>query len=84
MKSKVDRRKPAIDPQDLGELLGLDHADVQAKMRTEMIASRFEIGKSENAGRFRLTIIFGDQRVRFSCAWDGDMTSTIPPKQGTM
>ncbi|MEO9819649.1 MAG: DUF6522 family protein [Paracoccaceae bacterium] len=84
MKSKVDRRQPAIDPQDLGELLGVDHADVQAKMRAGKIASRFEIGKSEKAGRFRLTIVFGDQRVRLSCAWDGAMISTIQPKQGTM
>lgn len=77
MKIEIDQGQPVIDAQDLGKLLGLDPADVQVKMREGQITSRFETGEGEDAGRFRLTFFFGDQRVRLTCAEDGEVISTI-------
>ncbi|MDF3416629.1 hypothetical protein HKX54_19315 [Sulfitobacter sp. M57] len=83
MKIEMDRGQPLIDAQDLGELLGLDPADVRVKMRAGKITSRFEIGEGEDAGRFRLTFFLNDKRVRMTCGMDGEVISTIRLKQGT-
>lgn len=84
MKIEVDQGQPVIDAQDLGQLLGLDPADVQTKMCAGEITSRFETGEGEDAGRFRLTFFFDDRRVRLTCATDGEVISTIRLTQGTL
>lgn len=83
MKIEMDRGQPLIDAQDLGELRGLEPADVRVKMRAGKITSRFEIGEGEDAGRFRLTFFLNDKRVRMTCGMDGEVISTIRLKQGT-
>lgn len=82
MKIEMNGDQPVIDARDLGKLLDLDPADVQAKMRAGDITSRYEIGEGDDAGRFRLTFLFGDRRVRLTCAEGGEVISTIRVKQG--
>lgn len=82
MKIEMDQGQPVIDARDLGTLLGMPPADVQTRMRAGDITSRFETGEGEDAGRFRLTFIHGDQRIRLTCAADGEVISTIRLKQG--
>lgn len=47
MKIEMDQGQPVVDARYLGELLGLDPADVQVKMRAGEITSRFEIDEGE-------------------------------------
>lgn len=83
MKIEINNGQPVIDARDLGGLLGIDRRDVQSRMRAGEITSRFETGAGEDAGRFRLTFFFADQRVRLTCTSDGEVASTIRLKQGT-
>jgi hypothetical protein len=53
-----------IDATDLGALLGLPAAEVQAQMRSGAITTRFERGEGDDAGRFRLTFQHGRRRVQ--------------------
>jgi len=77
MKIELNNGQPVIDAQDLGKLLGIDPAEVQAKMRRGDITSKYEVGQDEDAGRFRLTFYYNGKRVRLTCAEDGDVISTI-------
>ena len=77
MKIKMNNGQPVIDARDLGKLLDLDPAEVQAKMRKGDITSKFEIGQDEDAGRFRLTFYFNGKRLRLTCSEDGEVISTV-------
>ena len=84
MKIEMNNGQPVIDARDLGKLLDLDPAGVQAKMRKGDITSKFEIGQDEDAGRFRLTFYFNGKRLRLMCSEDGEVISTVrtdaPPR----
>jgi len=84
MKIEMNNGQPVIDARDLGKLLDLDPAGVQAKMRKGDITSKFEIGQDEDAGRFRLTFYFNGKRLRLTCSEDGEVISTVrtdaPPR----
>ena len=77
MKIEMNNGQPVIDARDLGKLLDLDPAGVQAKMRKGDITSKFEIGQDEDAGRFRLTFYFNGKRLRLTCSEDGEVISTV-------
>lgn len=77
MKIEMNNGQPVIDARDLGSLLGIDPAEVHAKMREGDITSKFEIGQDEDAGRFRLTFYHDGKRVRLTCSSDGNVISTI-------
>lgn len=77
MKIEIENGQPVIDANDLGPLLGLDPAEVQAKMRQGDITSKYEVGQDEDAGRFRLTFYYDSKRVRLTCGADGTVISRI-------
>lgn len=77
MKIEMNDGQPVIDAGDLAGLLGIDPAEVQAKMRQGDITSKFEVGQDEDAGRFRLTFYHNGKRVRLTCTSDGNVISTI-------
>ncbi|MCF2870343.1 DUF6522 family protein [Octadecabacter sp. G9-8] len=83
MKIQIENDQPVIDAQDLGPLLGLHPAEVQAKMRSGHITSTYEVGQGEDAGRFRLTFFHAGKRVRLTCNEDGDVISKIRTDTGT-
>lgn len=82
MKIDIQNGQPVIDANDLGPLLGLDPAEVQAKMRQGDITSKYETGQDEDAGRFRLTFFHQGKRVRLTCDSDGMVISTIRTDTG--
>ncbi len=82
MKIEIIDDQPVIDAHDLGPLLGLEPAVVQAKMRQGEITSKYELGQDEDAGRFRLTFYYAGKRVRLTCAQDGTVISTICTETG--
>jgi hypothetical protein len=45
-------------------------------MRVGEIASRFETGEGEDAGKVRLTFFHRGRRVRLTCSIDGTVLST--------
>ncbi len=65
-----------VDAVDLGPLLGLEPADVPAKMRSGAITSQSEEGADEDAGRTRLTFWYDGIRVRITCDQDGNVVKT--------
>lgn len=69
--------QPTIDAADLGQLFAIAPAQVQALMRAGQITSRLETGVDEDAGRFRLTFTYANQRVRLSCDAAGNVTATV-------
>lgn len=73
----MNNGQPVIDARDLGDLFGIEPAEVQAKMRQGEITSKYEIGQDEDAGRFRLTFFHKGKRVRLTCTDDGDVISTV-------
>lgn len=76
MKIDLTSHQPTVDAEDLGPLLGLDPAEVPAKMRSGDITSRYETGEGEDAGRVRLTFYHDGKRVRLTCDSDGTVLST--------
>ena len=65
-----------VDAVDLGPLLGLEPADVPAKMRSGEITSQSEEGADEDAGSTRLTFWYDGIRVRITCDQDGNVVKT--------
>lgn len=82
MRIEIINDQPVIDAQDLGALLDLEPAQVQAKMREGEITSKYEVGQDEDAGRFRMTFFYNGKRVRLTCAADGTVISTIRTHTG--
>lgn len=64
-----------IDAADLGPLLGIDPPRVPGLMREGAITRRFERGEGEDAGRFRLSFLYGGLTVRLVVAADGTVIS---------
>ena len=56
--------------------LGLEPAEVPAKMRSGEITSQSEQGADEDAGRTRLTFWYGGFRVRITCDESGNVVKT--------
>ena len=76
MKVTLTNDGATVDAHDLGPLLGLDHAEVPAKMRSGEITSQSEQGADEDAGRTRLTFWYGGLRVRITCDESGNVVKT--------
>ncbi|MFD0860517.1 DUF6522 family protein [Roseovarius aquimarinus] len=76
MKVQIKDGQPVIDAEDLAPLLGLTAAEVQAKMRTKEITTRFETGVGEDAGRIRLTFLYQTKKLRLTCLEDGTVLKT--------
>ena len=76
MKIDMSGDQPTIDARDLGQLLDLPPDEVQNLMRVGEIASRFETGEGEDAGKIRLTFFHRGRRVRLTCSKDGTVLST--------
>ena len=76
MKVDLSETGATVDAHELGPLLGLDPAEVPAKMRSGEITSRSEQGVDEDAGRVRLTFWYAGQRVRLICDADGTVLKT--------
>jgi hypothetical protein len=76
MKVDLSDTVATVDAHDLGPLLGLDPAEVPAKMRSGEITSRSEQGVDDDAGRVRLTFWYKGQRVRLICDADGTVLKT--------
>lgn len=70
MRTDIGKGHPTIDALDLSGSLDLHPAEVQALIRAGEILTRFEIGQTEEAGRIRLTIFHGRQRMRLTRAKD--------------
>jgi hypothetical protein len=83
VKVTIEKGKPTIDARDLGTLLDLAPARVQAEMRSGAITSRFETGVDEDAGRIRLTFFYKGGRVRLTCTEDGEVLSTVRLNTGS-
>lgn len=77
MKIEMSNGQPVIDAHDLGSLLKLEPSEVQSKMRTGEITSKYETGEGEDAGRFRLTFFHAGKRVRLTCSADGTVLKTL-------
>ena len=77
MKIDMTSGQPVIDAKDLGALLSISPKDVQTKMRSGDITSKYEIGQDEDAGRFRLTFDHAGKRIRLTCATDGTVLKTL-------
>ncbi len=77
MAIEMNNGQPVIDARDLGDLLGLEPSEVQAKMRQGEITSKYETGQDEDAGRLRLTFYHNGKRVRLTCTDDGKVISTV-------
>ncbi len=82
MKIEMQAGQPIIDAKDLAGLLDLTPAEVQARMRTEDINTRFEIGEGEDAGRIRLRFLYTTKTVRLTCAEDGTVLTTVRTDTG--
>lgn len=82
MKIEFEDGQPVIDARDLGGLLEIAPAQVQAMMRSGEITSKYETGEGEDAGRFRLTFYHNGRRVRLTCGEDGKVISTIRTSSG--
>ena len=84
MKIAMKDGQPVIDAVDLGPLLGLEPAAMRDGMRRGEITSRYETGKDEDAGRFRLTFFHAGTRLRLTCTEDGTVISrskaTVAPR----
>ncbi|PJI85836.1 hypothetical protein BC777_2183 [Yoonia maricola] len=76
MKVTLTENGATVDAHDLGPLLGLDPAEVPAKMRAGEITSQSEEGVDADSGRRRLTFWYADQRVRLICDADGVVIKT--------
>lgn len=76
MKVTLTTDGATVEAQDLGPLLGLEPADVAAKMWSGEITSRSEEGVDEDAGRRRLTFWYAGLRVRITCDQDGNVIKT--------
>ena len=76
MKVTLTNDGATVDAHDLGPLLGLEPAEVPAKMRSGEITSLSEQGADEDAGRTRLTFWYGGLRVRISCDESGNVVKT--------
>lgn len=76
MKVTLTTDGATVEAADLGPLLGLDPADVPAKMRSGEITSQSEEGAGEDAGRTRLTFWYGGFRVRITCDQTGNVVKT--------
>ena len=77
VKIEIENGQPIIDANDLGPLLGLEPAEVKARMRNGDITSKYEVGEGDDAGRFRLTFYHAGKRVRLTCGADGEVLSTV-------
>lgn len=82
MKVTIDPSGATIDADDLGPLLGLEPAEVPAKMRSGEITSQSEAGSGTDAGRVRLTFWYGNQRVRLVCDLQGNVLKTTRTPTG--
>lgn len=73
-----------IDAADLGPLLNLPPAEVPALMAAGKITNRFEEGRDADAGRFRVTFLYRNMRLRFTVNATGEVLAqsliTLPPK----
>lgn len=76
MKIEMKDGQPVIDASDLANLLGLTVEEVRAKMASAEIKTRFETGKDEDAGKFRLTFLHAGKRLRLTCSEDGTVLKT--------
>jgi hypothetical protein len=83
MKVDLSDTVATVDAHDLGPLLGLEPAEVPAKMRSGEITSRSEQGVDDDAGRVRLTFWYKGQRVRLICDTDGTVLKTTRIRAGT-
>lgn len=77
MKIEMKDGQPIVDANDLANLLGLNAADIQTKMRAGEITTRFETGIDEDAGRMRLTFFYDTMKVRLTCSEDGTVLKTL-------
>ncbi|MCW1951502.1 MAG: DUF6522 family protein [Octadecabacter sp.] len=73
----TNAQSPTIDAQDLGQIFGIEPAQVQSLMRAGKITSLFETGTDEHAGRFRLTFSYANKRVCLTCDASGRVLSTV-------
>jgi hypothetical protein len=80
MKVTLTKDGATVEAHDLGPLLGLEPADVPAKMRSGEITSQSEEGADEDAGRTRLTFWYDGLRVRITCDEDGTVVKTSRTK----
>jgi hypothetical protein len=74
-----------VDAELVGAALNVDAASVPARMRAGEITSRCETGIDEDAGRFRLTLFWGERALRLTVDRNGNVLSraTFPaPRRG--
>lgn len=76
MKVTLTDNGATVGAHDLGPLLGLEPAEVPAKMRAGEITSQSEEGRDADAGRTRLTFWYAGQRVRLICDSSGTVIKT--------
>ena len=62
-----------IDAADLGPLLNLPPAQVPALMAAGEITRRFEEGRDDDTGRFRVTFLYRNKRLRFTVNATGEV-----------
>ncbi|MEM0950102.1 MAG: DUF6522 family protein [Pseudomonadota bacterium] len=82
MKIDMIGDQPTIDAHDLGALLDLPPEEVRLLMRRDEIASRFETGEGQDAGKVRLTFFLRNRRVRLICDKDGTVPTTSRVRSG--
>lgn len=82
MKIEIKDGQPIVDAKDVADLLGLSVAEVQAKMRSREITTRFETGVDEDTGRIRLTFFHDTKKVRLTCSDDGRVLKTLRTRIG--
>ena len=62
-----------IDAADLGPLLNLPPAEVPALMAAGEITRRFEEGRESDTGRFRVTFLYRNKRLRLTVNATGEV-----------
>lgn len=66
-----------VEARILGEAFDLTEAEVQRRMRGGEITSRCEFGLGRDAGRWRLTFLFGSRGLRLTVDSAGNISQRI-------
>jgi hypothetical protein len=68
-----------VDAEIIGRGLGLEPERIPAMMRNGEIGSGAERGEDEDAGRYRLTFVHGNDRFHLIVDEDGRILQGAPP-----
>ncbi|WP_272860192.1 DUF6522 family protein [Paracoccus stylophorae] len=77
-----DNGSPVVDADAIAPLLGIEVDELRRGLQQGQITTGVERGEAEDEGRFRLTFVSAQWRLRLTCDADGNVLSVSRVQRG--